>query len=151
MNGQSEALEINAVRLDSGAPLPRSARAGDAGIDLMAVTGVHLVHGGGRAVCGTGLCLAIPPGYCGLVMPRSGLARKHGVTCLNTPGLIDSGYRGEIQVLVVNTDPIEDYDIAAGDRIAQLVVVAFAAVRLVAVDALPLSERGEQGWGHSGR
>jgi dUTP pyrophosphatase len=138
-------------RLDPDLPLPVAARQGDAGLDLRAAHGATLPHGGGRAVVGTGLALALPWGWCGLVVPRSGLARQHGVTCLNTPGLIDAGYRGELQVLLVNTDPAVPYEVQRGDRIAQLVVVPFAAVRFVEVDELPASERGAAGWGHSGR
>jgi dUTP pyrophosphatase len=101
----------------------------------------------------TGIVLAIPPGHAGLVLPRSGLALRHGVTCLNTPGLIDSGYRGEVAVLLVNTDPVEDYEVRPGDRIAQLVVqpVAHAEFLPVPTDDLPASERGTGGFGHSGR
>ena len=100
---------------------------------------------------GTGVAVAIPFGYCGLVLPRSGLARHHGVTCLNTPGLIDAGYRGELQVLLVNTDPAEAYQVHRGDRIAQLVIVAFLPPGFVEVDDLEPSERGQSGWGSSGR
>ena len=99
----------------------------------------------------TGVALAIPDGYCGLILPRSGLAARHGVTCLNTPGLIDSGYRGEVQVLLVNTDPESAYEVKVGDRIAQLVVAPFASATFVLSQALPASARGEHGFGHSGR
>ncbi len=144
-------VDLPVVALDAGLGLPAPAREGDAGIDLRAVAPVVLAPGGGRAVVGTGLAVAIPWGFCGLVLPRSGLARDHGVTCLNTPGLIDAGYRGELQVLLVNTDPAVAYEVQRGDRIAQLVIVPFAAVRFVATDALGDSERGIAGWGHSGR
>ena len=107
-------------------------------------------HGGGRALIPTGIALAIPEGYAGFVQPRSGLALRHGVTCLNTPGLIDSGYRDELRVLLVNTDPDHDYEVARGDRIAQLVVQAVEHVAFVAVDDLPPSERGTGGFGHTG-
>jgi dUTP pyrophosphatase len=102
---------------------------------------------------GTGLIVAIPPGYAGFVQPRSGLALRHGVTCLNTPGLIDAGYRGEVRVLLVNTDPGEPYEIRRGDRIAQLVVQEVEAVEFHAVPEgdLPPAERGDGGFGHSGR
>jgi dUTP pyrophosphatase len=99
----------------------------------------------------TGAAIAIPAGYAGFVQPRSGLALKHGVTCLNTPGLIDSGYRDELKVLLVNTDATEPYGVTRGDRIAQLVVQAVASVRFVPVDDLPPSERGTGGFGHTGR
>lgn len=139
------------VRLDPELDLPRPAKPGDAGLDLLAAHPLELAPGGGRGVVGTGLAVAIPFGCCGLILPRSGLARNHGVTCLNTPGLIDAGYRGELQVLLINTDPAVPYTVQRGDRIAQLVVVGFQAVRFVVVDGLDDSERGADGWGHSGR
>lgn len=137
----------------TGAPvsLPIHARSGDAGADLRASVSVALAPGGGRALVATGIAFALPEGYAGLVVPRSGLAAKHGVTCLNTPGLIDSGYRGEIQVLLVNTDPVEPYTVEVGDRIAQLVLVPYAEVTWVQVEVLPASERGDGGFGHTGR
>ncbi len=140
--------------LDPDLPLPSYAREGDAGADLYAREGAHLAPGGGRALVPTGLVVAIPPGYAGFVQPRSGLALRHGVTCLNTPGLIDAGYRGELAVLLVNTDPEHGYEVRRGDRIAQLVVqaVATADFRPVATaDELPPAERGDGGFGHSGR
>jgi dUTP pyrophosphatase len=144
-------VELPVVRLDPTLPLPRPARAGDAGLDLLAAHDLELAPAGGRGVVGTALAVALPAGCCGLVLPRSGLARHHGVTCLNTPGLIDAGYRGELQVLLINTDPSVPYRVRRGDRVAQLVVMAFAAVRFVEVEALDESERGVDGWGHSGR
>ena len=102
-------------------PYPR-AKAGDAGADLIANEDVTLSPGGGRALIGTGIAIAIPPGYAGFVQPRSGIALRHGITCLNTPGLIDSGYRDELKVLLINTDPNEPYEVQRGDRIAQLVI-----------------------------
>ncbi|MPY92256.1 MAG: dUTP diphosphatase [Acidimicrobiia bacterium] len=147
----SAPVELPVLQLDGALPLPAPARDGDAGTDLRAAHDALLEPGGGRAVVGTGLALAIPWGYCGLVLPRSGLARDHGVTCLNTPGLIDAGYRGELQVLLVNTDPVEAFAVHRGDRVAQLVVLPFAAVRFAPAETLPTSERGERGWGHSGR
>ena len=144
-------LEVPILRLDPDAPLPAYARPGDAGVDLVANESVVLTAGGGRAVVPTGLAVAIPPGYAGFVQPRSGLARKHGVTVLNTPGLIDSGYRGELQVLLINTDPHDDVEIQRGERIAQLVIQAVEHVDFVVVDELDDSERGTGGWGHSGR
>jgi len=112
---------------------------------------VTLAARGGRALVATGVALALPDGYAGFVLPRSGLALRHGVTCLNTPGLIDSGYRDELKVLLVNTDPEHPYDVTRGDRIAQLVVQAVDAVRFVPVEQLPPSERGTGGFGHTGR
>lgn len=149
--GPLDPVDVPCRPLDPAQLLPAAARPGDAGTDLRAAHGAHLEPGGGRAVVGTGLSLAIPWGYCGLVVPRSGLARDHGVTCLNTPGLIDAGYRGEVQVLLVNTDPRDAFTVEPGDRIAQLVVLPFTPVRFMAVDELDTTERGEQGWGHSGR
>jgi len=145
------ALPLPVMRLDGGLELPRPARVGDAGLDLVAAHDLELAAGGGRGVVGTGLAVAIPYGCCGLILPRSGLARHHGVTCLNTPGLIDAGYRGELQVLLINTDPAEPYTVHRGDRIAQLVVLAFQPVTLTETDSLDDSERGLAGWGHSGR
>lgn len=144
-------LRLPVVRLDPDLPLPAYARPDDAGLDLLAAEDVVLEPGGGRAVVPTGLAVAIPPGFAGFIQPRSGLARDHGVTCLNTPGLIDAGYRGELQVLLVNTDPDAACHIRRGERIAQLVVQAVEHVVLEPVDELPPSERGEGGWGHTGR
>lgn len=144
-------LEVHLQRLDPEAPLPAHAKPGDAGVDLVARSSVLLKAGGGRAVIPTGLAIAIPPGYAGFVQPRSGLARDHGVTVLNTPGLIDSGYRGELQILLVNTDPTEDFEIGEGERIAQLVILRVEHVDFVLVDELAESDRGTGGWGHTGR
>ena len=138
------------MRLDPGLPLPAYARPGDAGIDLMARSQTMLPAGGGRALVPTGVAVALPDGYAGLVLPRSGLALHHGVTCLNTPGLIDSGYRGELKVLLVNTDPRDDFTIERGTRIAQLVVLAVDAVRLAEVPSLDPSTRGDRGFGSTG-
>jgi len=140
-------------QIDPGLPVPGYAHPGDAGADLYAREDAHLAAGGGRALVPTGVVLALPVGYAGFVQPRSGLAFRHGVTCLNTPGLVDPGYRGELSVLLVNTDPSEDYEVRRGDRIAQLVVLAVeqADFTLVDRDLLPGSERGEGGFGHSGR
>ena len=139
------------VRLDPELPLPAYARAGDAGADLLAREGVVLKAGGGRTMVPTGVAVAIPEGYAGLVLPRSGLAARHGVTVVNSPGLVDAGYRGELNVLLLNTDPDSDYEIHRGDRIAQLVIVAVETAGFDAVDELPASERGHGGFGHSGR
>jgi dUTP pyrophosphatase len=147
-------LSVPIRQLDPELPIPCYARAGDAGADLFARDDVALAPRGGRAMVRTGLIVAIPPGYAGFVQPRSGLAMRHGVTCLNTPGLIDAGYRGELSVLLVNTDPDQPYDVRRGDRIAQLVIqpVEQARFELVADEAeLPASDRGAGGFGHSGR
>lgn len=144
-------LDVPVVRLDPDLPLPGYARSGDAGADLVARHGAVLRAGGGRAVVATGLALALPEGWAGFVLPRSGLARHHGVTCLNTPGLIDAGYRGEVIVVLVNTDPEVDYEVHRGDRVAQLVVQQVAQVVFSLVDALPPSTRDTGGFGSTGR
>ena len=144
-------LRVPVRRLDPDLPLPSYARLGDAGLDLYAASAATLAAGGGRALVPTGMALAIPVGYAGFVQPRSGLALRHGVTCLNTPGLIDSGYRDELRVLLVNTDPAEPYTVQRGDRIAQLVVQRVERVEWEEMAELPTSERGTGGFGHSGR
>jgi len=144
-------LAVPVVRLDPELPLPSYARLGDAGADLVARVEHVLAPGGGRALIPTGIAIALPEGYAGFVLPRSGLALRHGVTCLNTPGLIDSGYRDELKVLLVNTDGREEYRVERGDRIAQLVVQAVEQASFDVVDELPPSERGLGGFGHSGR
>lgn len=144
-------LAVPIVRLDPGLPLPDYARPGDAGIDLLARTSAVLQPAGGRALVPTGVAVSLPEGCAGFVLPRSGLALKHGVTCLNTPGLIDSGYRGELKVVLVNTDPLEPFTVSRGERIAQLVVMAVERVRLVEVDSLDPSSRGDRGFGSTGR
>ena len=144
-------LDLPVLRLDPELPLPAYARPGDAGADLVARADVVLAAGGGRALVPTGVAVAIPEGHAGLVLPRSGLAVRHGVTVVNAPGLVDAGYRGELRVALLNTDPVKDYTVHRGDRIAQLVVVAVEQVVLSVVDELPVSERGEGGFGHSGR
>lgn len=144
-------VEIPVQRLDAALPLPAYARPGDAGLDLLAAEETTLAPAGGRALVPTGLAVAIPEGYAGFVQPRSGLALRHGVTCLNTPGLIDSGYRGELQVLLVNTDPHEPFVVLRGERIAQLVIQAVAVASLVEVEELPPSARGSGGFGSTGR
>ena len=144
-------LDIPVLRLDPDLPLPAYAKPGDAGADLLAREDVVLEAGGGRALVGTGIAVAIPEGYAGFVQPRSGLALRHGVTCLNTPGLIDAGYRDEIKVLLVNTDPNEPYEVARGDRIAQLVIQKVEQAAFGETDELPASERGLGGFGHTGK
>lgn len=128
--------------------LPGRAYAGDAGLDLSSCERVVL-DPGERALVGTGLAIAIPEGYAGFVQPRSGLATKHGISIVNTPGLIDSGYRGELRISLLNTDPREAFVVEPGMRIAQLVVLAVPEVELVEVDELPESERGVRGFGSS--
>jgi dUTP pyrophosphatase len=142
---------VPVVRMDADLPLPHYARAGDAGADLVARTGVTLAAGGGRALVPTGIALALPEGFAGFVQPRSGLALRHGVTCLNTPGLIDAGYRDELAVLLVNTDPHQDYEVARGDRIAQLVIQRVETAAFTEVAELGASERGLGGFGSTGR
>jgi dUTP pyrophosphatase len=144
-------LQIPVVRLDPDLPLPAYARPGDAGADLVAREPAMLRRGGGRALVPTGIVLALPEGYAGFVQPRSGLALRHGVTCLNTPGLIDSGYRDELRVLLVNTDPAADYEVQRGDRIAQLVIQRIERAAFEGVDELAPSVRGTGGFGHTGR
>jgi dUTP pyrophosphatase len=144
-------VELRFQRLTEAARLPTRAHAGDAGLDLYAAEAVVVPPAGGRTDVGTGVAVEIPPGHAGLVLPRSGSARKHGITLTNAPGLIDAGYRGELRVLILNTDPTEAFEIAPGDRIAQLVIVAAAPTEPVEVDELAASERGTGGFGSSGR
>jgi dUTP pyrophosphatase len=145
-------VEVPIVRLDPDLPVPMYALADDAGADLYAREDVELAAGGGRALVPSGIALALPPGFAGFVLPRSGLAWRHGVTCLNTPGLIDPGYRDEIRVLLVNTDPQRSYRVQRGDRIAQLVIQQVEEAHFVeAADELPPSVRGVGGFGHTGR
>jgi dUTP pyrophosphatase len=144
-------VEIRVQRLDPELPLPTAQHDHDAGYDLHARDDVTLGPGGGRAIVPTGLVIAVPPGYAGFVLPRSGLALKHGVTCLNTPGLIDAQYRGELKVLLVNTDPAQPYTVRRGDRIAQLVIQAVQAVEWVEVPELDSTARDAYGFGSTGR
>lgn len=137
------------MRLDPAAVLPTRAYAGDAGFDLHALGPVRL-EPGERASIGTGIAVEIPEGWAGLVLPRSGLAARHGVALVNAPGLIDAGYRGEVRVLLLNTDRREAVELAAGDRIAQLVLVAVETPEVIEVDALSASHRGSGGFGSSG-
>lgn len=147
----SGVLEISVQRLDPDLPLPAYASPGDAGVDLRAAEPAELAPGGGRALVPTGLAIAIPDGYAGFVQPRSGLALKHGISCLNTPGLIDSGYRGELKVILVNTDSTEPYAVQRGDRIAQLVIQRVETCDFKVVDELPPTTRGGDGFGSSGK
>jgi dUTP pyrophosphatase len=144
-------VHISIKRLDPELPLPTQQHPDDAGYDLHARESVVLAPGGGRALVPTGVAVAIPSGHAGLVLPRSGLALKHGVTCLNTPGLIDPLYRGELKVLLVNADPSAPYEIHRGDRIAQLVVTAVAMVEWHVVDDLDTTSRDTFGFGSTGR
>ena len=141
-------IELPIRRLRAEAVLPRRAYAGDAGIDLAACERVELPPGG-RALVPTGLAVAIPEGHAGFVQPRSGLAAKHGISIVNTPGLVDSGYRGELLVNLLNTDERDAFVVEPGMRIAQLVVLEIPDVELVEVDELPESERGVRGFGSS--
>jgi dUTP pyrophosphatase len=144
-------LEIPVVALDPDLPLPVYARPDDAGLDLVARADVTVRAGGGRALVPTGIALALPPGYAGFVQPRSGLALRHGVTLVNSPGLIDAGYRDELAVLLLNTDPHDDFVARRGERIAQLVVQRVEQVSWQPVAELPTSVRGVGGFGHTGR
>src|ERR1700677_3764214 len=144
-------MEIPIRVLHPDATLPVYAHDGDAGCDLVAVESRVRAPGGGRAMVPTGLSVAIPKGHGGFVLPRSGLAAKHGVTCINAPGLIDAGYRGEVMIALVNLDPANDYEVKAGDRIAQLVVLPVPSAWFVTVEELPSATRGEGGFGSSGR
>jgi dUTP pyrophosphatase len=142
-------LQLRFKKLRDDAIVPTQAHAGDAGSDLYAVEGAVL-EPGARAKVPTGVAVAIPEGHAGLVLPRSGLAHKHGITLTNTPGLIDSGYRGELQVLMLNTDRAAPYEVKPGDRIAQLVIVAFAAAEWDEVAEFDETTRGGAGFGSSG-
>jgi len=141
-------IELPIRRLRPDAQVPTRAYAGDAGIDLAACERVELAPGE-RALVSTGLAVAIPAGYAGYVQPRSGLATKHGISIVNTPGLVDAGYRGELLVNLLNTDPREPFVVEPGMRIAQLVVLAVPEVEPVEVEELPDSERGDRGFGSS--
>ena len=141
-------IELPITRLREDAVVPEHAYAGDAGLDLAACERVELGPGE-RALVGTGLAVAIPEGYAGFVQPRSGLAARHGLSVVNSPGLVDSGYRGELRVVLLNTDVSERFIVEPGMRIAQLVVLPVPAVELVEVDELPASERGVRGFGSS--
>jgi dUTP pyrophosphatase len=143
-------IDIPVVSLDPDLPLPSYARPGDAGADLVARVGTTVAAGGGRALVPTGIRVEIPDGHAGFVLPRSGLAWKHGVTVANAPGLIDSGFRDELMVIVVNTDPAADFEIRRGDRIAQLVIQPVEQARFVPAPELSASVRGRGGLGHTG-
>jgi len=142
-------VEVPLVRLDPGLPAPGYAHPGDAGADLMSRVDLVLAPGE-RALVPTGVALALPPGHVGLVHPRSGLAARHGITIVNAPGTVDCGYRGEIKVLLLNTDRTQPFQVRRGDRIAQLVVQRYEHVRFVEVAALDDSARGAGGYGSTG-
>ncbi len=141
-------IELPIQRLHADAVVPQRAYTGDAGLDLASCERVELGPGE-RALVGTGLAVAIPEGYAGFVQPRSGLAARHGLTVVNSPGLVDSGYRGELRVVLLNTDHTEPFVVEPGMRIAQLVVLPIPELELVEVDELPSSERGVRGFGSS--
>jgi dUTP pyrophosphatase len=144
------AVELRVAKLRDEARVPTRAHDGDAGLDLYACEPAH-IGPGERWSVGTGVAVEIPAGHAGLVLPRSGLARDHGIALVNSPGLIDSGYRGEVRVLLLNTDPADTFRITPGDRIAQLVIVPISVAEPVAVEALAESGRGDGGFGSSGR
>lgn len=143
-------MQLPVARLKEEAVLPSRAHEGDAGLDLHSCETAH-VGPGERWSVGTGIAVEIPAGHAGLVLPRSGLAREHGISLVNGPGLIDAGYRGEVRVLLLNTDPAETFQVQPGDRIAQLVLTPVALPDPVEAVALSESERGESGFGSSGR
>jgi dUTP pyrophosphatase len=145
-----DAPELPVRRLEEGLPLPAYAHPGDAGADLRAATDVVLPPGG-RATVGTGIAIAVPDGYAAFVHPRSGLAARHGITLVNAPGTVDAGYRGEVRVVLLNTDPSEPFTVRRGDRIAQLVVQPVTRVQFLDADELPPTPRGEGGFGSTGR
>ncbi len=143
-------MELAVAKLKTEATLPSRAHEGDAGLDLYACEAAH-IGPGERWSIGTGIAVEIPAGHAGLVLPRSGLAKRHGITLVNSPGLIDAGYRGEIRVLLLNTDPAEVFRVAPGDRIAQLVITPIALAEPQETEALADSARGDGGFGSSGR
>ena len=143
-------MDLPVQRITATARLPTRATSGDAGLDLYASEPARL-EPGDRASVGTGIAIEIPDGYAGLVLPRSGWAARHGISLVNAPGLIDAGYRGELRVLLLNTDREETFDISEGDRIAQLLLVPFAMLAPVEAEALGDSERGKGGFGSTGR
>ena len=143
------AVEVLVQRLDPGLPMPAREHPGDAGLDLRSRLDVRL-EPGGRSLVPTGIAIALPSGFAAFVHPRSGIALRHGVTGLNAPGTIDAGYRGEISIILVNHDRFESFDIARGDRIAQLIVSPVVTAAMVEVSDLPGSHRGSGGFGSTG-
>ena len=150
MTTGADGLRVDVQRLDPEMPLPAYAHPGDAGIDLHARESIVIPCGGGRVLMPTGIAIAIPLGWAGFVLPRSGLALKHGLSVVNSPGLIDSAYRGALKVVLINTDPTDDYEVTRGDRVAQLVLQRVGEVTWNEVDELSGDDRGG-GFGHSGR
>jgi dUTP pyrophosphatase len=142
---------IDIVQLDPGLALPAYAKPGDGAVDLLARADGEVAPAGGRLLVGTGIAIALPDGWCALVLSRSGLAARHGVFVANAPGLVDAGYRGEIMVPLVNTDPTVPFVVKRGDRVAQLLALALDGIRWNVVDELDATERGEGGFGHTGR
>jgi dUTP pyrophosphatase len=149
VNPGTDPVDVLIKRLDAGLPLPARSHPGDAGVDLVAAAPVDLAPGA-RAVVPTGIAIALPDGYAAFVHPRSGLAARHGVTIVNAPGTVDAGYRGEIRVTLLNTDPAQAVSFQRGDRIAQLVIQRVASPVFHEVDSLPGSARGENGFGSTG-
>jgi dUTP pyrophosphatase len=147
----ADPVRIEVTRLDDDLPLPSYAHPGDAGVDLHAREDAVLSAGGGRALVPTGIAIAIPFGWAGFVLPRSGLALRHGISVVNAPGLIDCAYRGELKVVLINTDPIDDYTVRRGDRIAQLVLQRVGQIEWIEVDELDAEQDRGGGFGHSGR
>jgi dUTP pyrophosphatase len=145
-----EPVELRVRRLHPDAVLPNRAHPADAGLDMVSVEHVTLAPGGGRAMVGTGIAVEIPEGWAGLVCPRSGLATKHGISVVNGPGVVDAGYRGELRVVLLNTDPTEPFEIAPGDRIAQLVLTPVLLADVVEVQELAVATRGDAGFGSTG-
>jgi dUTP pyrophosphatase len=143
-------VELPVAKLKDEATLPTRAHEGDAGLDLYACEPAHIGPGERWSVA-TGIAVEVPEGYAGLVLPRSGLAKEHGIALVNAPGLIDSGYRGEVRVLLLNTDPAETFRVGAGDRIAQLLIAPIALAEPVETASLAASARGDGGFGSSGR
>ena len=143
-------LRLPVVRLDPDLPLPAYAREGDAGLDLLAREDAVVAPGGGRALVPTGVALAIPEGFAAFVVPRSGLALRHGLTVVNAPGLIDAGYRDEVKVILLNTDAEHEHRVLRGERIAQLVIQRVERAAFSEVEELPVSVRGDGGYGSTG-
>lgn len=142
-------LDVEIMKLEKDAIIPKYANVGDAGLDICSIENLK-VEPGQRVFIRTGIAIAIPEGFAGFMQPRSGLAIKHGISIVNTPGLIDSGYRGELKIILINTDKKETFNIHKGDRVAQLVIQAVPQINLKVVENLSESERGNKGFGSSG-
>ncbi len=143
-------MDVHIKLLEPGFEVPKYANPGDAGLDLCSTQDIE-IKAGSRALVPCGFAIEIPDGYAGLVIPRSGLAIKHGISIVNAPGLIDSGYRGEIKVILINTDANNSFQVKRGDRIAQMMIVAYPSINLVLSDELSTSDRGEGGFGSTGK